>query len=679
MFRIVLIANRGEIACRIARTCRRLGVRTVAVYSDADRDALHVRTADEAVRIGPPEAGRSYLDVDVIVAAARACGADAVHPGYGFLSERAVFPRRLAEAGIGWIGPHAEAIERMGSKRDAKALARLAGVACVPGYDGEDQSDRVLAEAAARIGFPVLVKASAGGGGRGMRRVDLPEDLPAALAAARAEAQSAFGSAELLLEKLLLRPRHLEVQLAGDRHGNLVHLFERECSVQRNYQKLLEEAPAPRLGDAIRSHLHGAALRLGRAIGYDSLGTVEFILEDGMEEPWFLEMNTRLQVEHPVTECVTGLDLVEWQIRAAAGETLPLTQNDISLRGHAIEARLCAEDPARDYQPGTGTVLRFDPPHGDGVRVDTGVGTGSVVTPHYDSLLAKLVAHGATRGEALDRLARAIDGLVVLGVATNQAFLGDVLAQPAFQRGQLTTRFLAEAFAAGWREDGEGDNQGAWAEMAAVALWLADAKASAAGPGPWGTLGPFRVLAPAGRQARTCLDLVGLGGARAIEVCGDAARFEAEGRPVAADTRPSMISVTVDGVTRGFAWAKQGDDIWLQAGRRAFRARVAAAGSSMIGAAAEAGGSSVVAAMPGLVSGVEIEEGQIIEKGQVCVVMEAMKVVLRLPAPVTGRVARLLCAPGDTVTAGAVLVEIKAAQGDATQPLGTEPSMYRLR
>ena len=658
MLRTVLIANRGEIACRIARTCRRLGVRTVAIYSDADRDALHVRTADQSVRIGPPEAGRSYLDMDAIIAAARASGADAVHPGYGFLSERAVFPRRLAEAGIGWIGPHADAIERMGSKRAAKALAREAGVACVPGYDGAEQSDRSLAEAAARIGYPVLVKASAGGGGRGMRRVDRLEDLPAALAAARAEAQAAFGNAELLLEKLLLRPRHLEVQLAGDRHGNLVHLFERECSVQRNYQKLLEEAPAPRLADAIRAHLHGAALRLGRAIGYDSLGTVEFILEDGMDEPWFLEMNTRLQVEHPVTECVTGLDLVEWQLRAAAGERLPLTQEAITLRGHAIEARLCAEDPARDYRPGTGAVLRFDPPDGEGLRVDTGVAAGSVVTPHYDSLLAKLVAHSPTRGEALDRLARAIDGLVMLGVVTNQAFLGDVLAQPTFQDARLTTRLLAEAFPEGWH--GSDDRHVVAAEMAAVALWLAEARASAAGPGPWGTLGPFRILAPAGRAARTYLDLDGPSGARVIAASGDPTRFEAEGQSVTAEVRPATISVTVDGAPFSFAWAKQGDDIWLQAGRQAFRVRVAAAGDSMPGATAEVGAPRVVAAMPGLVSGVEVEAGELVEQGAICVVMEAMKVVLRLPAPVTGRVARVLCAPGDTVTAGAVLVEIEA-------------------
>ncbi len=661
MFRTVLIANRGEIACRIARTCRRLGIRAIAVYSDADRDALHVRAADEAVRIGPPEAGRSYLDTEAIIAAARASGADAVHPGYGFLSERAAFPRRLAEAGIGWIGPHADAIERMGSKAAAKALAREAGVACVPGHDGADQSDRSLAEAAARIGYPVLVKASGGGGGRGMRRVDRPEDLPHALATARAEAQSAFGDAELLLEKLLLRPRHLEVQLAGDRHGGLVHLFERECSVQRNYQKLLEEAPAPRLSDAIRARLHGAAMRLGQAIGYDSLGTVEFILEDGMAEPWFLEMNTRLQVEHPVTECVTGLDLVEWQLRAAAGERLPLTQEAITPRGHAIEARLCAEDPARDYRPGTGTVLCFGPPRGEGVRVDAGIATGSVITPHYDSLLAKLVAHGATRGEALDRLARATDGLVMLGVVTNQALLGDALAQPAFQDARLTTRFLAEAFPEGWHGSGGADRCVVAAEMAAVALWLAEARASAAGPGPWGTLGPFRLLGPSGRAARSHLDLDGPGGARVITASGDATRFEAGGFSATADIRPSTISVTLDGGTFSFAWAKQADDIWLQTTRQAFRVRIATASGSMSGTEAEVGAPCVVATMPGLVSGVEIEPGQMVEQGAICVVMEAMKVVLRLPSPVTGRVGRVLCAPGDTVTAGAVLVEIEPA------------------
>jgi acetyl/propionyl-CoA carboxylase alpha subunit len=421
----------------------------------------------------------------------------------------------------------------------------------VPGYDGAEQSDDRLAHEAAGIGFPLLIKAVAGGGGRGMRRVDRPADLLAALSAARAEAQSAFGSAELLLERLVLRPRHLEVQLAGDRHGNLVHLFERECSIQRNYQKVLEEAPAPNLPATVRARLHEAALRLGRAIGYDSLGTAEFILEDGTEEPWFLEMNVRLQVEHPVTEAITGLDLVEWQIRAAAGEPLPLTQAEITQTGHAIEARLCAEDPAQGYRPGTGTTLRFDPPQAAGLRTDTGIAAGSAVTPHYDSLLAKLIAHAPDRPTARDRLAGALDGLVALGVPTNQAYLADIVDQPAFRSGHLTTRFLEEAFPAGWH-----DQVSDAAELAAVAIWLAQAAEAATGPGPWATLGAFRLLGPAGRPARTDL---AIGGTRELSVSGDPARFIADGQTVTAEFRRGQISIDLASGPQSFAWAAATD------------------------------------------------------------------------------------------------------------------------
>jgi acetyl/propionyl-CoA carboxylase alpha subunit len=649
VFRTVLIANRGEIACRIARTCRRMGIRGVAVFSDADQGALHTRTADAAIRIGPAEAARSYLNVEAIIAAARAAGADAVHPGYGFLSERAILPRRLTQAGIGWIGPHADAIESMGSKRAAKALARAAGVACVPGYDGAEQSDSRLADEAARIGFPLLIKASAGGGGRGMRRVDAPAELPAALSAARAEAQAAFGNAELLLEKLVLRPRHLEVQLAGDRHGNLVHLFERECSVQRNYQKVLEEAPAPNLPATVRAKLHESALRLGRAIGYDSLGTAEFILEDGTEDPWFLEMNVRLQVEHPVTEAITGLDLVEWQIRAAAGERLPVTQAEITQTGHAIEARLCAEDPAQAYRPGTGTILRFDPPQAAGLRADTGVEAGSEVTPHYDSLLAKLIAHGADRAKARDRLAGALDGLVALGVPTNQAFLADIVDQPAFRSGHLTTRFLEEAFPAGWH-----DQPSDAAELAAVAAWLAQAAEAATGPGPWATLGAFRLLAPSGRPARTDLSIDGI---RELSVTGNPARFTADGQTVTAECRRGQVAIDLATGPQSFAWAAAPDTIWVQSGPRAQAIRITPAGGGATGTASAAG-PRILAPMPGLITAIEVAEGQTVEAGQACVVMEAMKVVLRLPAPLAGRISRILCGPGEPVANGAILVEI---------------------
>ena len=663
--RTILVANRGEIACRVIRTCRRMGLRSVAVYSDADAGALHTRLADAAVRIGPAEAARSYLDADAILAAARTSGADAIHPGYGFLSESVTLPQLCAEHGLTWIGPSATCIERMGSKIEAKRIARAAGVACVPGYGGDDQSDARFATEAAAIGYPVLVKASAGGGGRGMRRVNDAHDLTAALAAARAEAQAAFGSPVLLIEKLIQRPRHLEVQLAGDRHGNLVHLFERECSVQRNYQKVLEEAPAPRLPGTVRAALHGAALRLGRAIGYDSLGTAEFILEDGGEQPWFLEMNTRLQVEHPVTEQVTGLDLVEWQIRIARAEALPLQQDQIALRGAAIEARLNAEDPAEGYRPGTGTLLRFDPPGGDGVRVDTGVRVGTVVTPHYDSLLAKIIASAADRDEAIARLGTALERLVVLGVTTNQAFLRDIVGQPRFHAGELTTRFLDEAFPDGWRA---ATDRAALARDAAVAVWMSEQPAI--GPGPWATLGGFRLTTPAGRPARLFLVVEDGTASHRIEVSGTPARFEVksagETRHVTARRDRDSATADAGGVSHSFAAAVQDGRILLSAGGQAFDVRVmpeVEEASAASGAAS--GGPFVTAAMPGLISGVEVEVGQRVAQGQIVVVMEAMKVVLRLPAPVAGKVVRVMCGPGETVKGGAVLVEIEPDEGAA--------------
>jgi len=655
----ILIANRGEIACRIIATCRRMGLASVAVYSDADAGALHTRQADDAVRIGPAEAARSYLDADAVIAAALASGADAVHPGYGFLSERVILPRLCEEHGLTWIGPSAPCIERMGSKIEAKRIARDAGIACVPGYDGRDQSDERLAAEAAAIGYPVLVKASAGGGGRGMRRVAAPGELAAALASARAEAQAAFGSPILLLEKLIQRPRHLEVQLAGDRHGNLVHLFERECSIQRSYQKVIEEAPAPNLPAAVRDALLGAAVQLGRTIGYDSLGTVEFILEEGDDTPWFLEMNTRLQVEHPVTEQVTGVDLVEWQIRIARGERLPLQQAGIVLRGAAIEARLNAEDPAHDYRPGTGTLLRFDAPRGEGIRVETGVEAGFVVTPHYDSMLAKVIAFAPDRTEAAARLTAALDRLVVLGVPCNQAFLRDILAHPAFRAGRLTTRFLEEVFPAGWRP---ADGDATLVRDAAVAAWLASQDSTA--PGPWATLGGFRVMENAGRPARLFLEVHGDTETHGIEVTGTAARFVVnDGDAVTATIRDGTISLRSDGRTARFATAQDEGAILLSAHGQAYTRRIVPVVEAATGPSAAIGGPRLTAPMPGLVVAVEAAAGDQVVPGQVVVVMEAMKVVMRLPAPVGGRVLRVACTAGETVKGGDLLIEIEPDGG----------------
>ncbi len=651
----VLIANRGEIACRVIATCRRMGLESVAVYSDADEGALHTRLADDAVRIGPAEAARSYGDAEAVIAAALSSGADAIHPGYGFLSERVVLPRLCEAHDLVWIGPSATCVERMGSKIEAKRIARDAGIACVPGYDGDDQSDGRLAREAASIGYPVLVKASAGGGGRGMRRVDAAGGLADALAAARAEAQAAFGSPVLLLEKLIGRPRHLEVQLAGDRHGNLVHLFERECSIQRNYQKVIEEAPAPNLAEPVRQELFEAAVRLGRAIGYDSLGTAEFILEDGDDRPWFLEMNTRLQVEHPVTEQVTGLDLVEWQIRIARGERLPLRQPEIALRGAAIEARLNAEDPAQGYWPGTGTLLRFEAAPIDGIRIETGVEAGSVVTPHYDSLLAKVIATAPDRAEAAQRLTAALGRLVVLGVPCNQAFLRDIIAHPEFRAGHFTTRFLDEAFPGGWQPQAADPKL---VRDAAVAAWLLSVERSA--PGPWATLGGFRIMEPAGQPARLFLEVHDGIQAQAVTVTGSAARFVVDGGEAAeATARDGIVTLRSHARTARFAVAQHGGAILLSAGGQTHARRVAPVVEAVTGPRAAAGGPRLTAPMPGLVVAVAVAVGDRVEAGQLAVTMEAMKVVMRLLAPMAGRVLRVACAAAETVKNGDLLIEIE--------------------
>ena len=445
----VLIANRGEIACRIAATCRRLGVKTVAVFSDADEEAMHVAAADAAERIGPPRPLESYLSIPAIIAAAERAGATAVHPGYGFLSENAEFAEACAAAGLVFIGPPASAIRAMGGKAAAKEVARCAGVPLLPGYDGEDQSPERLAAEAARIGFPVMIKAVAGGGGRGMRKVETAEAFPAALAAAQREA-AAFGNTAVMLEKLVASARHIEVQVFADSHGNVIHLGERDCSPQRRNQKLLEESPAPGMDAALRVELGRRATALAREVGYVGAGTVEFVADAsrplGPDSVWFIEMNTRLQVEHPVTEMVTGLDLVEWQLRIAAGEALPLTQDQVTLTGHAIEARLCAEDPARNFLPSPGRIAVLDlPPPAEGLRIDAGVRAGDTLTPFYDPMIAKVIAHAPTREAALERLAAALDACRAEGIRINAAFLADLLRSAEMRAGGVDTRFL-EAF-----------------------------------------------------------------------------------------------------------------------------------------------------------------------------------------------------------------------------------------
>ncbi|MDN5510290.1 MAG: acetyl-CoA carboxylase biotin carboxylase subunit, partial [Pseudomonas sp.] len=442
-FSKILIANRGEIACRIQRTAQALGYRTVAVYSDADTDALHVQMADEAVHIGPAPVHQSYLNTEAILAAAQLTGADAIHPGYGFLSENPDFAGACQQATLTFIGPSAEAIELMGSKRLSKLAMLDAGVPCIAGYQGSAQDDAALQQEAERIGFPLMIKASAGGGGRGMRLVHQREQLLEQLRTARSEAMNAFGSDELILEQALIDPRHVEVQLFGDSHGNLIYLGERDCSIQRRHQKVIEEAPCPVMTADLRQAMGEAALKAGRAVNYVGAGTVEFLL-DRNGQFYFLEMNTRLQVEHPVTEMITGLDLVDWQLQIAAGQPLPLTQSQVTLTGHAMEVRLYAEDPAQGFLPQTGDVLRWEP--APGVRIDHGLLEGQTVSPFYDPMLGKIIAHGASREEARRKLLRAVEDSVLLGVATNQRLLIDLLKHPDFINGDFSTGLIAEHF-----------------------------------------------------------------------------------------------------------------------------------------------------------------------------------------------------------------------------------------
>jgi 3-methylcrotonyl-CoA carboxylase alpha subunit len=439
----ILIANRGEIACRIIRTARKMGIATVAVYSEADAGALHVEMADEAVPIGSAAASESYLKVDAILDAARRTGADAIHPGYGFLSENPDFVEKVEKAGLIFIGPSAKAIRAMGLKDAAKALMEKANVPVVPGYHGEAQDLVVLAGKANEIGFPVLIKARAGGGGKGMRKVDIQADFPAALSSARREAKASFGDDRVLVEKYVATPRHIEIQVFGDTHGNVVHLFERDCSAQRRHQKVIEEAPAPDMPEDMRAAMGAAAVAAAKAIGYSGAGTVEFIVDasDGLKADkfWFMEMNTRLQVEHPVTELITGLDLVEWQIRVAAGETLPMRQDELSINGHAVEARIYAEDAEKGFLPAVGRLMHLEFPDGD-IRVDAGVRAGDEITPFYDPMIAKVIAHGKTRTEALGKLAGALGRTEIAGTVTNTAFLARLCRDADFAAGRARYR-----------------------------------------------------------------------------------------------------------------------------------------------------------------------------------------------------------------------------------------------
>jgi 3-methylcrotonyl-CoA carboxylase alpha subunit len=657
MFRKLLIANRGEIAVRIIRTCREMGIAPVAVYSDADRRALHVQLADEAYRLGPPPPAVSYLNQAAILAAAAAAGADAVHPGYGFLSENAEFAAACRGAGLTYVGPTAEAIRLMGDKGEAKRLMRAAGVPVVPGYDGELQSDQILAREADQIGFPILIKAAAGGGGKGMRAVERHADLADALAGARREAHSAFGDDRLILERLLRRPRHIEIQVLADAQGTTLSLGERECSIQRRHQKVIEETPSPAVSPALRQRMGELAVRAAQAIGYQNAGTLEFLLdEDG--SVYFLEMNTRLQVEHAITEAVLALDLVRLQIEIAAGLPLRLPPADLTPRGHAIECRVYAEDPAAGYLPATGRLLCFRPPEGPRIRTDAGFCTGDEIGPYYDPLLAKLTVQGADRVEAIERMQQALASYAVLGVTTNLGLLREVIASAAFGRGAIDTDLLEREFA----RPAAAPEPPALVLFAATASLLLD-PAPATGGDPWRLLGAWRQSGQ-GQTYRW------LSGERAFEV--RAGRLPGTERGWRLRTGAAEFSGELEFGAPG--------TLLLRSGPRVERLDVARDGASIYvglvgrawrlhppqppslehaGSGQTGGGQGLTAPMPGIVIRVNVKEGERVESQQVLMILEAMKMEHAIEAPSAGIVRRLHYALGDLVPAGARLVEIE--------------------
>jgi len=654
----LLIANRGEIACRVIRTARRMGIRTVAVYSDADAKALHARMADEAVHIGPSPARESYLVGDKIIAAAKATKAQAIHPGYGFLSENADFAQAVIDAGLIWVGPKPASIRAMGLKDAAKKLMVEAGVPVTPGYLGEDQDPKRLKKEAGAIGYPVLIKAVAGGGGKGMRRVDAAKDFDDALDSAKREAGSSFGDDRVLIEKYILSPRHIEVQVFGDSHGNVVHLFERDCSLQRRHQKVIEEAPAPGMDAETREAVCGAAVRAAKAVNYEGAGTIEFIADasEGLrgDRIWFMEMNTRLQVEHPVTEEITGQDLVEWQLRVATGEKLPKRQNELSINGHAIEARLYAEDPAKGFLPSVGKLEHFD--LGVDGRIETGVEEGDAISPFYDPMIAKLIASGESRDEAIDELAAILNGVEVWPVRTNANFLIRALSLSEFRAGHVDTGLLGKH-----AEELTAKHIGPAALLAAVS-WRAEEFMGAEFDGDFG-ISPSGLFGFRLNSDRRPAQL----------------RFSANGEGHVAELRP---------VVEGDDWTW---DVQID-GRAEFQdvdalptthgaspefppyegpIRIFADGSAVefdFGGARGTGTThglhdgEIEAPMPGKVTAVEVKKGARVEKGQRLLTLEAMKMEHALTAPFDGKVTELSAKPGAQVTEGTILVKVEAAE-----------------
>ena len=653
----LLISNRGEIACRVISTARRMGIRTVAVYSDADRDAQHVRMADETAYIGPAVAQESYLNIDNLIAAIRLTGADAVHPGYGFLSENAAFVEAVEGAGAVFVGPPASAIRAMGLKDAAKALMAEAGVPVVPGYHGADQSPEVLAQQAAEIGYPVMIKARAGGGGKGMRHVTRPEDFLQALEGAQREGEASFGDPSVLIEKFITHPRHIEVQVFADSHGNFVHLYERDCSLQRRHQKVIEEAPAPGMTPELRAHLGDIALRAARAVNYVGAGTVEFIVDGSgplrADGCWFMEMNTRLQVEHPVTEAITGIDLVEWQLNVAAGLPLPLEQADIPLRGHAMEARIYAEDVPKGFLPATGrcSQVAFPPgasfAYGD-IRIDSGVAQGDEISAWYDPMIAKLITHGDTREAALSRLTQALEDTRIVGPTTNVTFLHQLASLSTFETGAVHTGLIENHLDALTQESDP--DAASWVLAALTMLDLLQAQ-PLRGWRAWG-------------QARYVCHL--LHGDQSVEIgvtdAGESRYIVDESRYIVEMRDDARILVSQDGGPgRSYCVHRDKESVTVFSQSKAFVFKRRPQGGQ---AEAAAGDGRIMAPMPGVIKAVSCAVGDHVETGAPLIVMEAMKMEHTLVAPKDGVISSVTVIPGAQVSDNAVLIEFEETQDD---------------
>ena len=677
MFTKILIANRGEIACRVAASAAQLAIKTVAVYSDADANSQHVAVCDEAVHLGGSAPRDSYLRWEKILAAAKETGAQAVHPGYGFLSENADFAQACADAGIAFIGPRPSSIRAMGLKAESKQLMEKAGVPLVPGYHGTDQNPELLQREADRIGYPVLIKASAGGGGKGMRAVEKAEDFADALASCKREAINSFGDDAVLIEKYVQRPRHIEIQVFGDTHGNYVYLFERDCSVQRRHQKVLEEAPAPGMTQALREKMGAAAIAAARAVDYVGAGTVEFIVEqraDGSMDFFFMEMNTRLQVEHPVTEAITGLDLVEWQLRVAAGEPLPLQQSDLRIQGHAIEARICAENTDNNFLPATGTLHVYGlPPHAafqrapHGVRVDSGVREGDAISPFYDSMVAKLIVHGDTREQALARLDTALAHTHIVGLSTNVQFLRNVVQSASFTQANLDTALIPREAAVLFHQEKVGLPLAAAAAIAHTLLNEQNANAARGNwIDPWAQRDSWR--SHGSSQRRFDFELAGVrhlvflttlhDGALQLNVGGESFALALE-----------ALTHSINGIDVRLNTQRHITHVYENGVNPIIKHVFTAKGATQIGvidALAHAGdtaseGGKLTAPMPGKVVSFSVKAGDSVKKGQALAVMEAMKMEHTIAAPADGVVQELLYAAGDQVTEGAELVRLVAA------------------